>query len=185
MNSLQMSNLKFQMMKISVKIFPVSLILGMVILLTACTGHGIPVNIQDTLNKYVECWNTGNFDGIEDILAEDFTLYASPDYRPIRGIDSLKKTITSNLTSFPDFNLIINETVFQEDKVGAIWTVSGTNTGQGDMPPTGKAINGKGLSFIHLQDGKIKDEWLANNNLLFMEQLGFKFTPPTPPDTIK
>ena len=185
MNSLPMFNLKFPIMKNSVKIFSVSQILGIAILLASCTGKGIPSNIEDTLNKYVECWNTGNFDGIEDILAEDFTLYASPNYRPVRGIDSLKYIITSNLTSFPDFNLIIDETVFQVDKVGARWTVSGTNTGQGDMPPTGKAINGKGISFIHLQDGKIKDEWLASNDLLFMEQLGFKITPPTPADTIK
>jgi hypothetical protein len=37
---------------------------------------------------------------------------------------------------------------------------------------------------LHLKDGKIKDEWLANNDLLWMTQLGFTFTPPIT-DSIK
>ncbi len=32
--------------------------------------------------------------------------------------------------------------------------------------------------FVVNKDGKIKDEWLANNNLLWMKQLGFTFSPP-------
>jgi hypothetical protein len=53
-----------------------------------------------------------------------------------------------------------------------------TNTGPGWVQANHKIIRGKGISFIHLKNGKIKDEWLANNNLLWMTQLGFTFVPP-------
>lgn len=43
---------------------------------------------------------------------------------------------------------------------------------------TGKMIRGQGISVIHFKEGRIKDEWLSNNNLLWMTQLGFTFVPP-------
>jgi predicted ester cyclase len=75
---------------------------------------------------------------------------------------------------------VIDETVYEKDKIALIWSISATNTGQGKMPPTGKVIKGQGISVIHLKDGKIKDEWLASNDLLWLKQLGFTIVPPEP-----
>jgi predicted ester cyclase len=162
-----------------INVFAVVFISATTILLSGCAEKSIPVNVQDTLDKYVGFWNTGQFDGIENVLAEDYELLESPGYEPQKGIELLKKTITEMLKTYPDFNLVINETVYEKDKIAAIWTIAATNTGPGEMPPTGRTIKGQGLSVIHLKDGKIKDEWLANNNLLWMTQLGFTFVPPT------
>jgi hypothetical protein len=74
----------------------------------------------------------------------------------------------------------INETVYGKDKVALIWTVTGTNKRPGEIPPTGRTIKGNGISVIHFKDGKIKDEWLGNNNLLWLMQPGFTVVPPAP-----
>ena len=167
-----------KIMKDSINVFTAVLLTATATLLSGCVEKGIPANIQDTLDKYVGYWNTGQFDGIENILAEDFELLESPGFEPEKGIELFKKTISYMLTAYPDFRLVINETVYEKDKIAAIWTATGTNTGLGEMPPTGKAIKGQGISVIHLKDGKIRDEWLANNNLLWMMQLGFTVVPP-------
>ncbi len=86
--------------------------------------------------------------------------------------------ILNTRRTYPDFKVEIEETVYQKGKIAMIWTVTGTNTGPGEVPPTGRTINGKGISVYHLRDGKIKDEWLSNNNLLFMMQLGYTLVPP-------
>ncbi len=141
--------------------------------LSGCREKGIPAGTKDTIDKYVGYWNSGKFDGIENILCNDFELLESPLFEPQKGIESFKQSITEMRTSYPDFHLVIDEMVYEKNKIALIWTISATNTGYGKRPPTGKTIRGQGISVIHIKDG-----WLASNNLLWMTQLGFTFVPP-------
>lgn len=68
--------------------------------------------------------------------------------------------------------------VFDSDKVAGLWTITASNTGPGTHPPTGKHIKVMGMSIIHFEQGKIRDEWIASNNLFWMTQLGFILIPP-------
>ncbi len=138
----------------------------------------MPADTERTMNKYIVFWNTGKFDGIEEVMTDDFELMESPDYEPQRGINAFKMLILNTRRTYPDFKVEINETIYQKGKIAMIWTVTGTNTGPGEVLPTGRTINGKGISVFHLKDNKIKDEWLSNNNLIFLMQLGFTIVPP-------
>jgi steroid delta-isomerase-like uncharacterized protein len=143
-----------------------------------CQETGIPKDVKALMDKYIEYWNTGQFEGIENVLCEDYELLESPGYEPKKGIESFKQGIIDMRNAYPDCHLVIDETIYAKDKIALIWTWSGTNAGQGNIAFSGKALKGQGLSVIHLKDGKIKDEWLANNNLLWMKQLGFTLSPP-------
>jgi predicted ester cyclase len=165
-------------MKNSIKVLATITLSTAMVFLFGCGEKGIPTDVKGTIDKYVGYWNTGQFDGIENVLCEDFKLLESPGFEPQKGIELFKQAISAMRTAYPDFHLVIDETVYEKDKIAAIWTIFATNTGPGKMPPTGKIIKGQGISVIHLKDGKIKDEWLANNNLLWMTQLGFTFVPP-------
>jgi steroid delta-isomerase-like uncharacterized protein len=167
-------------MKNSLKLAAIILIVSAIGLLSGCDKKGMPADIKKTFDKYIGYWNGARFDEIEKIMAEDFEIIESPDYVPQIGISPFKKLITNTRTTFPDFKLEVNEIVYEKDKVALIWTVTGTNKGPGEIPPTGRTINGKGISVIHFKDGKIKDEWLGNNNLLWLMQLGYKVVPPAP-----
>lgn len=167
-------------MKNSVQLAAVILTISLIVLLAGCGKKGMPADTGKNLDKYISYWNSARFDDIGEIMAEDFEIMESPDYVPQIGINSFKKLITNTRTAFPDFKLEINETVYEKDKVALIWTVTGTNNGPGEIPPTGRTINGKGISVIHFKDGKIKDEWLGNNNLLWLMQLGYTLVPPAP-----
>ena len=165
-------------MKNSIKVLTAIMFLIAMVFIFGCGEKGIPTDIKEKIDKYVRYWNTGQFDGIENVLCEDFELLESPGFEPQKGIESFKQSITDMRTAYLDFLLKINETVYEKDKIALIWTISATNAGRGKRPPTGKTIRGQGISVIHLKDGKIKDEWLSNNNLLWMTQLGFTFVPP-------
>lgn len=167
-------------MKNSVKTPAAILIISAIVLLSGCRGNGIPSGAQKTLDHYIAYWNTGHFDEIEKVMAEDFALIESPGFEPRKGTDYFKKLISNTRITYPDFKLEINETVYEKDKVALIWTVTGTNKGPGEIPPTGRIIQGKGISIIHFKDGKIKDEWLGNNNLMWLMQLGYSVVPPAP-----
>jgi predicted ester cyclase len=148
------------------------------IFLSSCGKKGIPTDLKIKLDKYIEYWNTGQFKGIDNVLCADYEMKESPNYEPQKGIDLFEKNITRIKTMYPDFHLTVDEMVYENDKIALIWSILATNTGPGWVQPTGKILKGKGISLIHLKNGKIKDEWLANNNILWMTQLGFTFIPP-------
>lgn len=102
--------------------------------ISGCREKGIPVDIKETLDKYLGYWNTGQFDGMGNVLCEDFELLESPGFEPQKGIESFKQSITDMRTAYPDFHLKIDETVYEKDKIALIWTISATNTGQSKRP---------------------------------------------------
>jgi predicted ester cyclase len=69
----------------------------------------------------------------------------------------------------------MDEAVYGPDTITLRWTCSAT------FPdPAGgaaKKVQAKGLSLIHLKDGKIADEWIAYDRKDWMEQLGFELKP--------
>ena len=78
----------------------------------------------------------------------------------------------------PQVLITVDDEIYSKNKAAIIWTIKATNTGPGIYPPTGKKINVQGMSIYHFTNGKIFDEWIAGNNLLWYQQLGFTLTPP-------
>ena len=147
--------------------------------LMECTKPHPSVKLNPLLEKYVGYWNTGEFQGIEEVLHPDFELRMTPKYEPEKGIDTFKETVLKWRAAYPDFSLVVNEHVFDVDKIAGLWTINATNTGSGWHPPTGKHVEIIGMSILHIEDGKIKDEWIASNNGYWLKQLGFKLVPPS------
>ena len=148
------------------------------ILLQGCREKGIPADMQKTFDRYISYWNNGQFDDIENVVSPGFELLESPGFEPRQGIDYFKKYISNTRVTYPDFRLVVNETVYEKEKIAYIWTVTGTHLGTGDINPTGRTINGKGMSVLHFDGGKIINEWRSNNNLQWLMQLGFTIVPP-------
>ena len=143
-----------------------------------CTTEKSSAEYQPLIDAYLSFWNTGNFDGIDQVLPPDFELRMTPKFEPEKGIETFKKEVIKLRTAYPDFHITVNESFYYTDKFALRWTITGTNTGPGTNSPTGKAIRVPGMSIIHFQNGKIKDEWIASNNLYWLEQLGYKLESP-------
>jgi len=140
--------------------------------LSGCANLDPSEKLRPLLDKYVGYWNTGDFQGIEEVLHPNFEIRMTPEFEPERGIETFKETIIKLRTAYPDFTIEVNEWVFSTEKVAGLWTITATNN------ETGKHINVMGMSIIHFEEGKIRDEWIASNNLLWMTQLGYKLIPP-------
>ncbi len=146
--------------------------------LMGCTESNHSEKYNPILEKYVEYWNTSEFTGIEEIIHPDFEMRSTPEFKPEKGVDNFKEHVIKLRTAYPDFHMDIKELIFDSDKVAGLWTISATNTGAGMHPPTGKHIEVIGMSIIHFEEGKIRDEWVAGNSLFWMTQLGFELIPP-------
>jgi len=149
--------------------------------LTVMMGCSPPDNskeLQPLIEAYVEAWNTGNFDNLDRIADPDFELRMTPKFEPTKSLDSLKWAITYWRTAYPDFHITKDEVIYGKDAAAALWTITATNTGPGLFPPTGKRVDVQGMSILHFAEGKITDEWIAGNNLLWLKQLGYTLIPP-------
>lgn len=131
------------------------------------------------LDKYVEAWNTGNFEQLDAVASLEFELRMTPDFKPKIGRESLKEEIINMRKAFPDFNLDVTKKQFVGDSAVVLkWTLTGTNTGESSMPATGNKVNISGFSVIFFADTLITGEWIAFSDLLWVTQLGFTLTPP-------
>ncbi|MEK9138195.1 MAG: ester cyclase, partial [Bacteroidota bacterium] len=82
-------------------------------------------------------------------------------------------------TAYPDIKVVSNEEIYTENRFAGRWTLTGTNTGPGGLPPTGKAITIWGINIIHFENGKMVEEWDSFDNVPSMQQLGYAMTPPS------
>jgi steroid delta-isomerase-like uncharacterized protein len=133
--------------------------------------------LKPIVDKYEEIWNNGNLDDLDAIMDSDYVFHANK-LPEVNGLDNRKKGISSLRNAYPDLKLMVEDEFFSENAVAARWHITGTNTGVGEMPPTGKSVDWWGIAILHFADGKIKEEWTAFDNQSLMEQLGYTMEPP-------
>ena len=133
--------------------------------------------LKPIVDKYVEAWNTGNFKEMDSIFDQNFVRRANllPD---VNGIDGLKNLMSGFRTAYPDLKIVLSDEVYSGNESAARWTFTGTNTGPGETPPTGRSVKIWGISILHFANGKITEEIVAYDNQSFMEQLGYTMMSP-------
>jgi predicted ester cyclase len=133
--------------------------------------------LKSIADKLVNAWNGVNIDSLDSIFDPGFvrTVNQEPD---VKGVEGFKKAINDFRTAYPDLRLTIDNEVYAENSIAVRWVLTGTNTGPGQMPPTGKAVNVWGEAILHLANGKVTGEIVSYNNQSLMEQLGYTMMPP-------
>ncbi|MFV1977205.1 MAG: ester cyclase [Candidatus Scalindua sp.] len=134
--------------------------------------------LKPLVDKYNSAWETGNVDGLDAIFDPNFVRHADKG-SSADGIENLKKVIKAFKTAYPDLKLIFSEEFYGENQYAGHWSFTGTNTGPGEIPPTGKSVSQWGVNIIHFKDGKIVEEWDGFDNVPILKQLGYTILPPT------
>ena len=105
-------------------------------------------------------------------LVDDFDAHMAgmPD---LRGVDAWKQMAASFQTAFPDLRLEITELAVAGELVCAHWRWTATHTGElMGIPPTANAVAAEGAGFYRVRDGKIVSEWMIEDMLSVMQQVG-------------
>lgn len=152
-------------------------LMSLALVATGCQQPDQSQKLKPIIDKNLAIWNTGNVKDLDSILDQGFIRHESrrPD---VVGVEGMGKLISGLRSSYPDFKLVFDEVIYGDNKVVVRWTVTGTNTGPGEFPPTGKSVKVWGVSLNHFANGKLTEEWIAFDNHSVMEQLGFTLAPP-------
>ena len=113
-----------------------------------------------------------NPDILEEVYAPD-VVWHDPD-RDIQGLEEARQFISMFKSAFPDMSATIEDVIAEGDKVLTRVTIRGTHQGETEEfgPPTGRQVEGGGLSLHRIEGGKIGEEWNSYDNLSLMQQLG-------------
>jgi len=106
----------------------------------------------------------------EEFLAENIELHGS-GLAP--GLEVVKQWLTMFAAAFPDGHYTVEDVVAEGDRVVARTTFNGTHKDEMQgIPATGKAVSVPSITIFRLDNGKIAEGWLINDNLGMMQQLG-------------
>jgi len=75
--------------------------------------------------------------------------------------------------AFPDLMVRLERSVAAGDLVSVQWSAVGTNSVRvGGFPGTGRRVTFGGMAFVRLRDGRMVEEWAAQDSLSLLRQLG-------------
>lgn len=130
--------------------------------------------LRDFMN---DVWNKQGFDKVEKYVHDGYTIYldtADPWEGKTLSHEEFKKRLKFSFNSFPDMNFEITSAIEEENHVAITWILTGTNLGMiGELPPTNKRIEAKGITIYHFKDNLISGHTQIFDRKIVAKQLGF------------
>lgn len=85
----------------------------------------------------------------------------------------LKQHIVLFEVAFPNYELVVEDLLAEEDKVAARLTMRGTHLGEFmGIQPTGKEVEWPVMLIYQIVDDKVIDHWMIGDQMNLMQQLG-------------
>ena len=123
------------------------------------------------LTAYVDIWNTGELDRLDELVSPDFQRHAGPD-ESCRSRGDLKKLINQTRATWNHLRITIDDQVTTDD--------DGAYRGEfyGVHAKVGGVIQFAIMSMVRFEEGLIAEEWIIGNNFLSLMVLGYELVPP-------
>ena len=133
---------------------------------------GADMNKEIVRRVEEEPWQ-GNFDVIDEYVANDYVGHDPSQPAPLQGPEALKEFIRTYKAAFPD-SLVTVDAIFADgDIVVTRWNGRGTHEGElMGIAPTGKEATVTGITISRLANGKIAETWSQWDTLGLLIQLG-------------
>ena len=112
-------------------------------------------------------WNLGG-----EIVDNNIVMHHPASPVPIVSLDAVRGMLMSFRAGFPDLNIEILDSFSKGDRAVFRWEMTGTNTGEFfGVPATGKKVKVAGTSILREANGKICENWVAEDTSGLAAQL--------------
>ena len=116
------------------------------------------------------CFNNGDLDVLETLVAHDSVEHQEGS---VSGIEGLRALISELRSQFSDLHLEIEDTATSGDTVWFRIRSTGTNDGpMWGRPPTGRPIDITVMDVMRVVDGRMVEHWGVADRLAVLKQTG-------------
>ena len=122
--------------------------------------------------RLTEALDEGNADELHELLSPDFVSHFGGSPQPLNREQYIQVN-TMAKAAFADLKRMVEDLIAEGDKVAVRITARGSHTGtfQG-IAATGKRTEITGIAIRQIADGKIVAEWVVNDQLGLLQQIG-------------
>lgn len=119
--------------------------------------------VATVIRWFEEVWNERRDATIDELLAETSVCHAESG--PIVGPGQFRMAMyIPFLAAFPDLQVTVEDAIAEGDRAVVRWSASGTHQGAGlGIPPTGKRVAFRGMTWVTVADGKLGEGWQCSN----------------------
>jgi steroid delta-isomerase-like uncharacterized protein len=130
----------------------------------------------EVVGRFYEAFGAGNLDEAMSACADDLEV-VDPGIGQVRGSDRFRQYLETFKRAMPDARAVVEHTVASGDTVAVEGRFTGTHTGplatdDGDVDPTGAAIDLRFADVSQVRDGKIVAYHTYYDQLGLLTQLG-------------
>ena len=117
---------------------------------------------------YEEILNTGKWELLDPIIAEDFIGAMGQ-----KGPAAFADTVRGLRQGFPDIQWTVEDLIAEGDKVVIRWSWRGTHSNAfRGFAPTHKALNDHAIAIYQFRENQVIHAWLETDRLGFLQQIG-------------
>jgi len=131
---------------------------------------------REVFDRGTKAFNDHNIEGVMDLYTDD-SRFEGPGGMVFKGKDQIREFLKGWYQGFPDCKTTSSNVLEIGDVIVEEGIFSGTHTGvfptpMGDIPPTGKKVEGKYVDVYEIRNGKVMADRLLFDRMDLMEQLG-------------
>ena len=128
-------------------------------------------------DAWLEAFNSHDEAGIRALTAGD-CVFEGPGGARAEGVDAVTAYAMAWVNAFSDARIETDSVVVDGDWVAMTGVFKGTHDGtlsgpNGDVPATGRKLEGRHSQFVRFADGKAVEEYLYYDQMDIVEQLGY------------
>lgn len=130
--------------------------------------------MKQATEGFLNAWWTGKTDGLDAIVAENFTSHMAMPGVSSTGIQQLKDMIAISSAAFTENKAEDLHLTAEGDRVIAHYRWKAKNTGSmiEGLPATNKPVDVHTVDILRFENGKIVEHWGYMEEMKMMEQLG-------------
>jgi steroid delta-isomerase-like uncharacterized protein len=130
-------------------------------------------NNKQMMNRFVEFINTASETLSNELISPDAKFFVPGQAKPLRGPVGYLHIINMMRSGFSDIQWELEETIAENDKVAARFTMRGTHNGTFfGVPATLRTIEVKAINFYRFYNNKIIEEFGQPDLLTLLQQIG-------------
>ncbi len=124
------------------------------------------------MNRFVEFINTANEALANELIHPDAKFYVPGRLEPMQGPEGYLAIIGMMRSGFPDIKWTLEETIAEDNKVAARFTMRGTHLGLFfGVPPTGRSIAVQAMNFYRFSNEQFVEEYGMPDMMGLMQQI--------------